>query len=282
MRIYLANDTSAYHAASAAVCQFIRTTLQEQGHSVEVEENRNLVETQRIENCDAVLVNGEGTMHHASARAAHLLAVLREGQRQTKKTFLVNSVWQEMGPEHAEVVRRLDSFAVREVLSAKAATKDTGRMPDVYLDFSYWFHEPIEAPPRSRTGIEATDFFSHEFGCFVWPRGGWFKHLAPQCLDLQTTPWGEVCSRLASAECLLTGRHHAIYAASRVRCPFAAMAGNTHKIEGLIASSGVDIPVAHSFSDLRGILMDMQQRAPAYTELFEWMEAQPRWRGLGL
>ena len=62
------------------------------------------------------------------------------------------------------------------------------------------------------------------------------------------------------------------------RVPFLALAGNTHKIEGIVATAGADIPV---FSDFvgRGRRSDeaegWQRR---FDRLFDWFERQQRWQ----
>lgn len=42
---------------------------------------------------DAVLINGEGSIHHSAARATFLLALLQKAQQRGKKVLLVNALF---------------------------------------------------------------------------------------------------------------------------------------------------------------------------------------------
>jgi hypothetical protein len=54
--------------------------------------------------------------------------------------------------------------------------------------------------------------------------------------------------------------------------------GNTHKIEGLLAMAGVDIPVCRHPRELRETIIWARKNKAVYQQLFDWMEAQPRWQ----
>jgi len=275
VRVYFCNDTSKYHAGSAAVCHFIREQLARRGHVV-VEES--LAEPfLPIRDCEAVLVNGEGTFHHNSKRAQGLLRILEKAQQMGKATFIVNTLWQAMDRSWRHVLRRLDGFIVREVLSRQEVERDAGIVPTVRLDFSYW---AMPAPPGNDCPkqMRATDFYSKEFGCFVRPMGGWLSRIP--FLDMKNMDWKGLFENLENTSLLVTGRHHGVYAAAKAKVPFVAMSGNTHKIEGLIRWSGIDIPLANSPAELRSLVQEVEKTRPPYEALFEWMDSQPMWRGI--
>jgi hypothetical protein len=80
-----------------------------------------------------------------------------------------------------------------------------------------------------------------------------------------------------TASLLVTGRHHGVCAAIRARVPFVAMPGNSHKIEVLIASANIPIPLVRSSDEIPAAIAEVPSREPLYRELFDWAEAQPRW-----
>ena len=64
-----------------------------------------------FDDVDAVVVNGEGTVHHGYGR--HLIAILGAAQRLGIPTFLVNAVLQDCG-DAREVLSSLDDCTVRD------------------------------------------------------------------------------------------------------------------------------------------------------------------------
>jgi hypothetical protein len=76
---------------------------------------------------------------------------------------------------------------------------------------------------------------------------------------------------LRTASYLITGRHHAVYAACVARVPFVASEGNTHKIRGLIASADADILVAETPEEIPAVLAANLARPEEYERLFAWI-----------
>ena len=74
------------------------------------------------------------------------------------------------------------------------------------------------------------------------------------------------------------GRHHGVYAACRAEVPFLAYGGNSHKIEGLIASAGVNIPVFERPDNLAEQIERCLSLRSEYDALFHWMASQPKWK----
>lgn len=279
MRVYFCNDTSEYHAGSKAVCDYIKQTLVKKNHEI-VYEDFGLKEVELINSCDVVLVNGEGTMHHNSKRAQKLLSALALGQKFGKATHLINTVWQSMGTEHKRVIRKLDSFIVREVLSQNESENTMSITPQVSLDFSYWTKIPQEESKckvNETKGVIVTDFYSKEFGCFAKPTGGWLSKFP--YIDIKKSNWDEMHKYLKSQSLLISGRHHAIYACCVSKTPFLPFSGNTHKVEGLIKSAGVCIPVAKTIKELKENFKDLEEIKKECVKLFDWMEKQPKWIG---
>lgn len=49
---------------------------------------------------------------------------------------------------------------------------------------------------------------------------------------------------------------------------------NTHKITGLIASSGANIPIARDPSEIGDLITEIDKLMPEYEKLFNWMASQ--------
>src|SRR5690606_1369571 len=96
-------------------------------------------------------------------------------------------------------------------------------------------------------------------------------------LDLQSMSWSSAVKSLRTASFLLTGRHHAVYAACKARVPFIALRGNTHKIEGLIETAGVAVPVLSEFNDVKTAVTEELTYDAECKKLFDWMSRQVPW-----
>jgi hypothetical protein len=273
--LYLANDTSDYHGGSWAVCDVLRRAATDAGWTVITETLRNRVEVDRIAACDGVLVNGEGTLHRAKPRARHLMAVLREAQRQGKPSALCNASWFGMGAEFDDVLRGLDQLCVREALSAAELRERHGVNPQMHLDLSYQ-HPARAAVGIPRRGLLATDFYAAEFDCFAWPNGGPLQEVPT--LDMRRCNWQETLDAVAGAQMLLTGRFHGLMAACRTRTRFAAYPGNTDKIAGVLAWFGRSTPLVREFRRLRTSAEALAADGAFYDDFFAWLDTVPPWR----
>lgn len=265
LRIHLAGDHSGYHGGSAAVFETLRRAAAGCGTLVGPKQP-----------FDLLVVNGEGSMHHASRGCARKIAQIERALDQGRRAMLVNTVWQDNPPEMAAVLTRCERVVAREVLSQRALAAQ-GIVAETALDLSY--HAPLD-PAAAFTdfggGVVFTDFWSREFDAFVRLNSKWAQGFA--YLDMQSMSWSSLVRSLGTAGLLVTGRHHAVYAACRARTPFLALRGNTHKIEGLLASAGVEMPVFAEFAPLRAAVEARAIPTEALAALFDWMERQPPWR----
>lgn len=274
MKVYLVNDTSAFHCGSWAVTDYLKRTIEAGGHTLRLERDKLAVEEDALAEADLVLVNGEGTLHDDSQRSIRILSLLGRAQAEGRGTAICNASWWNMTGEFDAVLRRLDYFGVREAASAELLRSRHGVQPHLHLDLSFFHTVPHTQPQRSRR-IACTDFYSPEFQCFVRPTGGPLARF--DAIDMRQVDWQDMLEQVAGTECLATGRHHATYAACRTRTPFVALPGNIPKIEGLIAWSGIAIPMARVPADLQGLLAGYRRHLRAYADLFDWMQGQPPW-----
>lgn len=275
MRVLFVNDTSDFHCGSRAVCEVILRGLLARGHEVLGERSRQEVDLAGVDACDAVLVNGEGTLHGNSPRAGRIMKLLETAQELGKGTAICNASWFDMGNDYDHVLRRLERLEVRETLSRDELRLRHGIGSDLRLDLSY-FHpargRPGEAPPAR---IRMTDLYWPEVRGFARPTGGPLARF--DYLEMGGLDWQGMLDHVSASGILLTGRHHGVYAACRARVPFVALAGNTPKIQGLAAWSGLDLPITGNAPELGGLLARIGRYRPAFAALFDWMESQAPW-----
>lgn len=264
MRILLQGDHSRYHCGSAAAFNAIRSEAARHGKIVK-----------KGQEYDLLVVNGEGTMHHESSGFRKKMAEIESALASDKRVMLVNSVWQDNPQRYADILRRCERVVVREVLSQRALAEQ-GVSAEVAIDQS--FHDEIdESAPYTDLGgqVVFTDFFSKEFECFVILNSKWAQKF--EYIDMAALSWSSLVRSLRTASVLVTGRHHAVYAACRARTPFLAMRGNTHKNEGLVATASISIPIFECLSTVREILDNESYKIYDFMKLFDWMEQQQPW-----
>jgi hypothetical protein len=266
-RLCLAGDHSGYHAGCDAVARTLRRLATQQGWRV-VSEKADY---------DALLVNGEGSMHHGGRHFHHKMRLLATAVASGRPAFLVNSVWQDNPPDYDHVLSKLSGIVVREVLSQRDLAERHGVRAEVCPDVSFFDELPRFTWARNFRGAAATtDFFledkrvngvRHVFG----RRDDLFPDARP--LPFIDWSWGRVVASLRTASHLITGRHHAVYAACVAGVPFIASEGNTHKIRGIVASAGADLQVPDTPADLPAITAANLARREEYDRIFAWMRS---------
>lgn len=257
-------DHSNVHAGSVAVINVLRREVERVGKIVE------------DDSYDMLVVNGEGSMHHGSRACRTKIDAIREAISRGKKTFLVNSVWQQNPKEFAKVLRGCERVYVREALSQRELARQ-GVQSDVNIDLSYFEHvDGFLSNKDECVGIAATDFYSPDFKRFVRVTGSFEDE--HDFIDMRKMTWSELVAEVSRKSLLLTGRHHGVYAACRARTPFLVLEGNSHKVLGLFKSAGVEIPIFKSFSHMMEHKEWPHKNLEQYHRLFEWMERQVPWR----
>lgn len=241
-RLKLHGNHSKEHAGCAAVWRVMNRQAFLNGWEV--------VES---DDYDALIVNGEGSMHHGNRGWGKKMKVLREALDKGKDAYLLNTVWQKNPRD--DILKNLSGISVREVLSANELKEKHGISARTCPDFSYFnFSSDFGKPTR---GIACTDY---------WTGRTWGLLGYGEFIDIAEMTWKDFVETVAKYELLVTGRHHGVYAACVAKRPFLAIKGNTHKIEGLIASAGAKIPVADSPDEL-----DLEARYD-YKPIWDWLD----------
>lgn len=221
-----------------------------------------------IAGVDAVVVNGEGTIHHGAGQ--ELLAILAYAQALGKRTLLVNCVLQELPPGWFDTLRRLDDLTCREPRThAYLAAHDVPAR--VVLD------SIVEAGFAGRAAagdfrdrIVVTDHHALRDGDV----GSALKGLMTRgdCIYFPLEhpshhrEWQLAVASLREARLVVTGRHHGVYLAALAGVPFIALGSNTWKVEGTL----------ELFRQATGHGFSFHQAGPVTAESIEQALEDPR------
>ena len=224
MKIYLCNDTSKGYSGSKAVMDNLRKLLSNHEIIGTCGSRDKDFDANLIKKADAVVVNGEGSIHHN--RGELLIDILRYAQAFDKRTYLINAVIDVDKMFHPDVFLNLHYFSVRESLSEAKASAYTLTNPKVALDLC------ILTPK----GTQTIDYKDAYVKTNTHPEA--FSNLDiydyPEVkLDI---PFGNIVENLKTAHLCITGRHHGVYACAMAGIPFVPISGNCHKVEGLIST----------------------------------------------
>ncbi|MYM64711.1 glycosyltransferase family 29 protein [Pseudomaricurvus sp. HS19] len=265
LRLKLVGDHSRYHCGSAAVVSFIKREMNVRGVVV------------KDDSYDVLIVNGEGSMHDNQDDFLYKMKAITDAKTKNKAVYLVNSVWQNNSNEYDDILKSLDGIVVRESKSQSELLSKHGVNSTVLPDFSYFAKLSADASiDNFNNEVVLTDVFSQDLGSFVRFNGTYLKRA--RYLDMRDYSWSSLVASLKTARILVTGRHHAMYAACKAEVPFVIFPGNTHKMEGLFEAAGVDIPICRHWSDVAEAIDYALSHRYEFDRLFSWLRAQDPWR----
>jgi hypothetical protein len=261
-RLRIVGDHSKYHCGCAAAYRSIVSIARQKGWRIVGPD----------QDYDAVMVNGEGSMHASAGRFQRKMAEIETAVRAGKSAYLVNTVWQDNPPDYDDLLARTSGICVREVLSQNELLHRHGIKSRVSIDVSFFDRLPMFSLRKNLRGRAAvTDFYWPELKRFASA-----QHLFPDAapVSMSELSWGALVASLKTASVFITGRHHGVYAACRAGTPFAASEGNTHKIRGLFATAGIEIPLAETPEEVPDIVAQLGRNAERFDMLFRWMRSQ--------
>ena len=293
MRVLLKGNWQGCHCGSAAVWGRIRQLVEERSDLQLIRDNG--LDWLRGENYECLIINGEGTMHDNARGAIRMLEQAKAVKRSGRQVHLINSVWQNMTAPEIEIVKELDSVFVRESISfshieplyphAKIATDLSYDMPVKISGEKGALFRREYSPTKAVGGF----FVPHNL---KWPReeytrlsirnyiggakthsGGPNQHLAPPRGAGKPSKWEDYLNALSGASLLITGLHHEVLAACKLRIPFVAYRGNTDKVLGIIQRAKVDIPVASNPNELKNNIKKLPP-IDQYEKLFDFLADQ--------
>ena len=207
-------------------------------------------------------------MHDAHARASNKLRFGKKSKKRGRQVHFINSVWQNMTAPEVEFIKEFDSVFVRELFSyneIKSIRPDTKVASDLSYDL------PGKLPKGKRDRKVVGGFFSNQMNRLrelMFPKS---KYLEISIKKYST--WEEYLEALSIASMLISGYHHEIIAACKLRIPFVAYRGNTDKVLGIIQRAKASIPVDSTPEELE-FNIDNMPDAKEYDKLFDFLESQ--------
>lgn len=304
-RYILLNDTRAIDGALHLGCNVVTEHIHGQmaalglafhGCANNAHECQALLADSRLADVRLVVLNGEGSVHHDSARMVELFDFCAHlKQRQGVASVLINSVWHENTAILGERLKCFDLVTVRESASLKAIRawrSDAQLVPD--LSFAAFRRGTpgfelsalstassscavIDSVFRDRT--EALTDFADYFRVPMYLMGRLHTDLL-----LDDKHWGfrehghEVFPRilrspseLAAAGACVTGRFHGLIASLVAGVPTVALPSNTPKVEGLVHD--MDLPESLLLDGSWHRLSNPRRMAQVEQRLSCWNEA---------
>lgn len=214
---------------------------------------------EKMEEADLIIVNGEGTMHHRNKFALFLMEVLKEAKARKKKAWLINAVYQAMG-DYSYLIKKLDLVITREIRSHKAIQSG-----DMMLDSC--------ADPEFLAGLNANPKPSNKKVFFGRIHKGSKIHVDCHWDRVGLGNQFSDTIRMLKDNCsiYITGQHHGVYAAGLAGIPFVAISSNSHKIEGLIEWSGLNIPICYGEGDIKKCFKFARENSSVFKEFNKFL-----------
>ncbi len=267
MKAVLLNDTRSEHHVG---CRLVVETLERECARAGIQivataaascrDDTAFVE-QTWNSLDLVLINGEGTMHDDQPRALSLAGAGRWAAEHGKPVVLLNTVWQNNRRLNL-LLPRLDAIFCRESRSAADVSR-AGFAAEVVPDLVFASGtETLPTGPTRRRGVAVLDSVLPRVSRVLARRACWRRHsflpmskttyadirkrrllswaLRARCPGGLQPPEDDFLARLAAHEAAISGRFHGVCLCLLTQTPVAAIASNTHKIEGLFCDAGLD------------------------------------------
>jgi polysaccharide pyruvyl transferase WcaK-like protein len=239
-----------------------------------------------------VVINGEGTLHDASASGGRLLSVLTHAKRGSRPVVLINALWENNPQEWADLLSGCALVSARDLSSAaeltRAGVRGVRHVPDLSLS------EAVSLPSEPRSGLIVGDSVRsdarHALGTVTQAVGSlyvptktlahpviksrWARSMVwrayTQCWRGSVPPIriandeAEYLRILAGAEGHITGRFHGVCMSFLTETPFIAVSSKTSKVRSLLEDSGLGTDRLLSLADLsHGGALDVPPFTPS-------------------
>ncbi len=252
MRIHLTNDTRGFHAGSTAAVEGIIHTLEKDGHKIVAATKVGLAPI-ILEHADAVVCNGEGTLHHG--QGTYLLDHLVKAKEAGKQTYLINTVWESMSVFDVKKALTVNNLVFRDVSSTNnfIETAERGGITvnagDNMVHMGYCMDTCVlssvteggKAFKDCKGKVVIGQFYAFQGFPINWFTPLDFIKEMPELamcefetLNLKEGKWNDLIETLKGARVYITGQHHGAYLACLAGVPFVCLEGTSHKMMGLI------------------------------------------------
>jgi len=228
-----------------------------------------------IENSDAVIINGEGSLHHNKRR--DLLIIAEYCINIKKPVYLINCTIQEI-EDFDDVFRKLDDLVVRDFYSSEYLRKkkiEHRIVLDSILgaDFNY---------EKSNTSSNKKIAFTDWQGQLENTVGSTLINFKENNQNSEYFPmhdlkyfhnkiWKDTIKTFENFFLILSARHHANYIAGLSNVPFIPFKSNSYKIEGTIKLSKLKIPICNKQNELEQLIKYTLNNSQIYNDFHHWL-----------
>jgi hypothetical protein len=231
---------------------------------------------EQLSGLDAVVVNGEGTIHHG--HGLDLLTILAGAQQMGLRTFLVNAVFQQC-ELFLDTLRHLDDLTVRDARSSAYLAR-------LGIPHRLVFDSSLEAGFDSQPvhdfadRVVITDWHPARAGDVGNLLEALRASLGPGAVyypledPARAADWRHAVADLQAARLVVTGRHHGVCLAAMAGVPFVALGSNTWKIEGLLEVLPGQLRVCERACDLIAACHQAIERRALFQEIRQFLQAQ--------
>ena len=289
-KVVVLNDTSGrQHHGCARVMRVLRDGLEGAGLRITATSParhdwaKDFNFQAHLAQADLIVINGEGTLHHARPAGEALLRVVDELAARGTPIALVNALYQDNPPEWGGFLGRFSMIAARDTrsqnaLAAVAPNVPLRVMPDLSLcapgpNFGLLrdkivFGDSVKLAQRrallkaaARCGADVVLPMKTRDG-LPWRFGptraalyaGYSGHLGRAAFRVRLARnEADYLNQISRAKLHVTGRFHSVCLSLITGTPFLALGSNSWKIEALLQEAGLDADRLVSMSQLAGL-----------------------------
>ena len=277
-------DLQGHHFGCARVMRHIEQALTDRGGVIwaridgKMDWRKDPATLQKIADCDVIVINGEGTLHHGRKKASWLIAVGNHPVTQSKKLALINTLYQENPDSWAPMLRGFQYLYARDARSARAMSEKVGRYVTWLPDLSTAAGSDPSSVPRRGIAIgdsvskTATNFLANlamdlntSEPTRILPLTISLREENPYRPALRrrlrrwTVDWRQrrqqrnfpiltylrsekdYVEAIKATRLSVTGRFHGICLNLVTATPFICITSNSWKIEALFEDAGIDL-----------------------------------------
>jgi hypothetical protein len=225
----------------------------------------------KIYDSDAIVINGEGTLHHN--RGLFLLSIAEFAITVGVPVFLINTTIQEIDGFDA-VLSSLSDLAVREkssyeYLISKGINCRLTVDSIVNADFSTIGDRDYSSKLIINDWHPHAELIIQPIVDELIVKSNTIYH--PLHDSNAYSNWRYTVANYQTAELIIAPRYHSIYLSGLGGSPFIALPSNSHKVSGVIYASGLPIPICSNIKDLNSHMEYAKNNPNLYLEFRDYL-----------
>lgn len=241
----LINDTATEkHIGSKTVVQNIKILCKQNNIEIikyfrrtAVKDRLNTIKS-AIDECDLIIVNGEGSLHHTPLWFVKLLEIIPD----KKPAVLINTLWQKMFLKDINMLDKFNLISVREGYSYNELLKVYPKKEKIFLTPDLVFYNGNNSS-KIGYGDSVIDSLKESLSEN--------KNYFPLNFVRGIPTFEAYISWLKSLDIYITGRFHGVCMAIIAETPFLSFPSNSHKIESLLNDMNCNELLIKSFNDIK-------------------------------